>query len=352
MNERSFCRIIGVTLETRPDCINHHEIARMRSLGCTRVQLGIQHTDDQILSKINRGCTTKDAMKAVQLLKDCGFKIDFHLMPDLPGTTVEKDLAMFNMLLNTSYLQADQWKIYPCQVTPWTVIEKWFKEKKYIPFSNQDLLEVLVDVKSKVSPWIRLNRVIRDIPSSYIIGGNNVTNLREHALAVMKERGLSCKCIRCREARGATSLSQVNAAKLKERIYQSSNGSEHFISFESNDEKTIYGFCRLRITKSAGRDAENKTIILPEILDCALIRELHVYGKVQRVALLEETEDSSRKKNRAQHVGFGRCLMARAEEIARNNGFKRCAVIAGIGAREYYKLLGYQLVGTYMVRDI
>ena len=160
INEKTQCKIIGLTLETRPDCITKEELVRFRKYGCTRVQLGIQHTNDDILKKINRGHTNQDAIRAIQLLRDVGYKMDIHLMPNLPGSSPEMDTEMFNYVLNSPDLQADQWKIYPCEVTPWTVIKKWYDEGKFIPYSDEKLIEVIKAVKVKVHPWIRLNRVV------------------------------------------------------------------------------------------------------------------------------------------------------------------------------------------------
>lgn len=338
-NETTRCRIIGVTLETRPDSITPEEIKRMRTYGCTRVQIGIQHTEDRILKIINRGCTNADAIRATRLLKDAGFKIDFHLMPDLPGATTEIDMKMFDYVLNSPDLQGDQWKIYPCQVTPWTVIEKWFNEGKHVPYTDQQLADLLLKVKTRVHPWIRLNRVIRDIPNQYIKGGNEITNLRQHLLARMKKEGLVCKCIRCREVRDRKQLLTDNT--LVERTYQSSGATEMFLSYETAKKDVIFGFCRLRLSKNAGLDNA-----IPELTGAALIRELHVYGQMRPVG------DQEAGKEKAQHMGFGSKLMRRAEQIAGRHGFKKVSVIAGIGTRKYYAKLGYRLEGTYMVKDL
>lgn len=342
-NETARVRIIGLTLETRPDTINPEEVRRFRDYGCTRVQLGIQHTDDKILKLINRGCTTADAIAATRLLKDAGFKIDYHLMPDLPGTTPENDLKMFDYVLSSPDLQADQWKIYPCQTVPWTVIEKWYKEGKYKPFKPEELMDVLIRTKAKVHPWIRLNRVIRDIPNEYIMAGNPVTNLRQAVLSTMKERGLRCRCVRCRECK--KNRGNPEKAVLKERTYASSGGTEVFLSFESPDEKLIYGFLRLRLCRP-------KQLVMPELKDAALVRELHTYGQMRPVGDVKSALLKGIKRDPTQHVGFGKRLMTKAEAIARSHGFGRMAVIAGIGTREYYRRRGYRLEGTYMLKDL
>lgn len=196
--------------------------------------------------------------------------------------------------------------------------------------------ELIFNVKLKVHPWIRLNRVIRDIPNQYIMGGNEVTNLRQHILARMKRLGVACRCIRCREVRKR----QVRRedSELVERTYQSSGGTEHFLSYETRDRKIIFGFCRLRLSEGAGLEGA-----LPELKGAALVRELHVYGKVKVVG------DRNVKPGDSQHAGFGSRLMGRAEEIARNNGYKKVAVIAGIGTRRYYANLGYRLEVCFVV---
>lgn len=353
INEMTKARIIGLTLETRPDHINRAELRNLRYFGCTRVQIGVQHTNDDILRHINRGCEHRHTVSAIKMLKDSGFKVDIHLMPDLPSSTVEKDMAMFDEVLKGEDVQADQWKIYPCEVTPFSTIEKWWKEGKYIPYTDknpQDLLNLLIDVKSQVHPWIRLNRVVRDIPNPSIIAGNLITNLRQDLERVMHAKNLYCKCIRCREVRAA----QLDASDvvLKERRYRSSGGDEVFLSFETEDEKTILGFLRLRLRNMEDLHDEfkkgNHFAKMNELAGAALIREVHVYGVVVGV-------DEARKGDsdfRPQHLGLGRKLLERAEELAREGGYPRVAIISGIGAREYYRKNGYALEGTYMVKTL
>ncbi|RLN06766.1 hypothetical protein BBJ28_00015530 [Nothophytophthora sp. Chile5] len=341
-NETAAVKIIGITLETRPDCITPEELRRFRRYGCTRVQLGIQHTDDAILTKINRGCTTADAVHALKLLRDCCYKTDIHLMPNLPGSDPEKDRAMFEYVLHSPDLQADQWKIYPCEITPWTVIKKWYDEGKYVPYADDKLIELLMDVKAEVHPWIRLNRVIRDIPSQYILGGMDEPNLRQVIGKKMAARGTPCQCIRCREVK--TDDVAIASAECVVRKYLANEGDEYFISFETPDRTKICGFARLRLSESAGGG------VFPELEGAALIRELHVYG--QLVAALGKSKKGSAaasanetETSHAQHTGFGTQLMMKAEEIARANGYKKVAVIAGVGVRNFYRRLGFEVEG-------
>ena len=372
INESTKVKIIGLTLETRPDTINPRSIRRLRYYGCTRLQLGVQHTNDEILTLVNRQHGKKQAENALKLLKDNCYKVDIHLMPDLPGASPEIDRQMFDQLLGITsvhkpndreyhytlvdeWMQADQWKIYPCEVTPWTVIEKWYKEGKYKPYAEDgDILEeLLMWTKSRVFPWIRLNRVIRDIPNQHILGGNANTNMRQQLQIEMKNRGMACRCIRCREV-GLNSFSNKKSqgADLIVRRYNGNGGIEYFISFESDDEKLIYGFARLRISDEAGIG------VFPELIGCALIRELHVYGQLIPTYVKEKDENEEKHGGRkdAQHVGFGRRLMEHAEKLALQHGKQKIAVIAGIGTRNYYRKLGYVLneqgTGGFLIKRL
>ncbi|EGB07572.1 hypothetical protein AURANDRAFT_27185 [Aureococcus anophagefferens] len=361
LNESAATKIIGLTLETRPDTIDEDEIRLLRSYGCTRVQLGVQHVDAAVLDRVNRGHGRAETATALRLLKDACYKVDIHLMPNLPGATPAVDLAMFDAVLYDEDLQADQWKIYPCEVTPWTVIKKWFDEGSYVPYAEDALVELLMDVKSRVHPWIRLNRVVRDIPSNYILGGVDAPNLREDILVAMRRRGLRCKCIRCRENLGRSRANRdgvlarrsgeklVRGAVLTRRFYRASGGDEHFLSFETRDQHTIFGFVRLRLPDSKAAPAA----AFESLRDCALIRELHVYGQLAPAAT-KSTRLASRLFDSQQHRGFGRRLMEDAEAIAAHAGFRKIAVIAGIGTRDYYRRMGYVLVpdGGYLIKDL
>lgn len=343
-NQSTKCKIIGVTLETRPDTINSAMLVRLRQFGCTRVQLGVQHTDDVILTIVNRQATREDTERAIRLLKDSCFKVDIHLMPDLPGATPEVDKKMFEDVLYSPELQADQWKIYPCQTTPFTLIKKWYEDGKYQPYGLDNLIDVLLYAKRRVHPWIRLNRVVRDIPVEYVLAGIEVSNLRQLLGIRMAKEGQTCKCIRCREIKGDKNVAQkARAAVLVEREYKASGGTEVFLSYETPDYETIFGFLRLRFP---GPAAETP---FAELRGVALIRELHVYGN------LAATYDASRR-DRAQHMGFGTKLLLRAEAIASKRGYRRIAVISGVGVRSYYQKRGYELVdearGGFLLKTI
>ena len=306
-------------------------------MGCTRVQLGIQHSDNKILKLIRRGHTIEDSVKATRLLKEVGFKVDHHYMPDLPGSTPQKDLKMFKYAFTKPDLQPDQIKIYPCIVNEYAQLNKWYEDGKYKPYSEKELLELLLKVKLITPPYIRINRLIRDIPEESIIAGNKITNLRQYLQKELKERKQACQCLRCREVKGKTK--DINKVELVIIKYRASQGLEYFISYEYDNK--VYAFLRLRFNDNSKKN------IFPELINSSLVRELHVYGKMIPVHTKEDDEIS-----KTQHVGLGKKLMQKAEEITKENKLNKVAVISGIGVREYYKKLEYKLEGTYMTKKL
>lgn len=393
INEDSLCRIIGLTLETRPDQISPNELKRFRRFGVTRVQLGVQHTDDEILKYVNRGCYLKDTVKAIKLLKENCFKVDIHLMPDLPGSDVWRDKTMLEKVLNDENLQADQWKLYPCSVLDWTKIKIWYENGKkniimqlaltlgnftrnilsqlgkfkiqeevdqriYKPYQEQilkhrfinvgktkkinstPLYELLIALLPNIHPWIRVNRIIRDFPGFYIKNDNYREDARQILEREVINRGGFTQDIRSREVRN--NLDGIENAILVVRKYYGSGGTEYFISFESPDKRIIYGFLRLRLSKESGT-------VFDELKDTALMRELHVYGQVVSV------NDKESGEEKTQHMGFGKKLIQKAEEISWNEGYKRLAVISGVGVRNYYRKQGYldcSGEGNFQIKDL
>ena len=343
INETSQIHIIGLTLETRPDTINIEEIANFRRYNCTRVQLGVQHTNNSVLKKINRGHTIESAYEAIKLLKNNCYKVDIHIMPNLPGASYEIDKAMLEEILYDQRIQVDQYKIYPTAIVPFTKIKKWFDEGSYIPYDDLLLYELIKDFKKKVQKYKRLNRIIRDIPGHYIEGGYSTkfVNMRQLLQDDMRIHKWSCKCIRCREIKG-NSIS-IDKIILNIEKYRASDSDEYHISFDSDcDKNYLIGFLRLRLNKEDDINCDYQ--VLDSIRGCALIRELHVYSNLNSVG--DNIEGS------LQHKGFGKQLVAKAEELAKENGYHKIAIISGTGVREYYKKLGYKLIDTYMVKNI
>ena len=340
INEDAKYKIIGLTLETRPDFVTEKELIKMRRLGCTRVQIGVQHTDNKILDNIQRGHDIKSSIKATKLLKETGMKVDHHYMPDLPGSNPSKDLAMFRYVFESPDLQPDQIKIYPCIVNEYSELHKWYQEGKYKPYPKEDLLDLLLKIKLLTPPYVRINRLIRDIPEESITAGNKITNLRQYLQDKLKKQNLACQCIRCREVKG--NIKNIDKAELVSREYEASDGREIFLSFESPDKKIIYAFLRLRFNQNPNKN------IFEELKGASIIRELHVYGKM----IPTYSESQGDEVSRTQHSGFGKKLMAEAEKITKTSKLNKISVISGIGVRNYYKKLGYQLEGTYMTKDL
>jgi elongator complex protein 3 len=322
INETTKYRIIGITVETRPDCIDEKELGMMRELGVTRVELGVQVIDDKILKLNRRGHGVQAIADATRLLKDFGFKVTYHIMPGLPGSTPAKDLKMFRQLFADERFQPDQIKFYPTAVTKGSLLYRWWKAGKYKPYTDKQLRDLIIKCKAVVPEYVRIIRLIRDIPGESIVAGNRVTNLRQE----LQSQGVKCRCIRCREAREL----RITNYELRIAEYTASGGKEFFISVESMDKKILYGFCRLRLLGYS-------LFLIP---NSSLIRELHVYGELVPVG----------KSRRVQHAGLGKKLLKEAERIAKANGYDRIAVIAGVGVRGYYRKLGYRLQNTYMLK--
>lgn len=371
INETARFRIIGLTLETRPDSISKANIKRYRRYGVTRIQIGIQHYDDEILRKVNRECYTKDTIKAIRLLKQAGLKVVCHLMPDLPGSTPDLDRWMFQQALDNPDLRFDDVKIYPTAICkssdPERIVRSkiadWYKDGSYVPYAETDLqslIEVIAYYMANVQPWVRVQRIIRDIPKHEVEAGNGIMpNLRQVIDKYMKDNDMKCNEIRKMEVRNRNHLNQQ--AELIVRKYEASEGIEYHLSMEayrsndSNDSTNIvpdvisesskdlneylalFGFLRLRLDPDPGGK------FIREINNAALIREVHVYGRSEGVG--------SKQNKSSQHRGYGQYLMKVAEKLALQHGYNKIAVIAGVGTREYYKnKCGYHLEGTYMIK--
>lgn len=339
-NETALVRCVGLTIETRPDYGLLENANEMLSFGCTRVELGIQSIDDDVLKRIKRGHSVKDSVKSIRVLKDIGFKLNFHMMPGLPGSNLEKDEKMFLELFENPDFKPDMLKIYPCMVVSGTKLYDEWKKGKFRPVSTSEAAELIAKIKENVPEYCRIMRVQRDIPSNVIAAGVDRTNLRQYIDEILRKQDKKCRCIRCREPRFSETKGKLNAktnAKIKVVPYEASGGMEFFISAEDEKKDVLLGFCRLRFPSQFLRKEITK--------DSALIRELHVYGTQQLIG-------SEKTKEAIQHQGLGRKLLAKAEEIAKKNNKKKMVVISGVGVREYYKKLGYKKEGFYMIKKV
>ncbi len=356
LNEKAKHRIIGLTLETRPDYIDEKEIIRMRKLGATRVELGVQSIYDDVLKLNKRGHSVTATIRATRLLKEAGFKINYHLMPNLPGSNYKRDLAMFKELFSNPDFQPDMLKIYPCVVVKNAPIYKWLKTGKYKPYSDQELIELLAEIKKIIPYYVRIMRLIRDIPSTSIVAGNKISNLRQVLKKKSEEEKWQCKCIRCREVRDKfIPRSDVGAGRdlplrLFRQDYNASNGKEIFLSFEDRERKNIYSLLRLRINSGVHslecilRQAQDDDYRLKPELQ-AIIREVHTYGQMMPI--------KSKNKKSPQHIGLGKKLILEAERITQKEfNLKKITVISGVGVRDYYRKLGYRLENGYMVKNL
>jgi elongator complex protein 3 len=332
LNETAKNRITGLCIETRPDWCGEKEIARMLEFGATRVELGVQTLDDDIYRLVRRGHGVKEVVTATRLLRESGFKVYYHWMPGLPGATPEKDLELSRLLWEDARFRPDGIKIYPTMVVQHTELEKWFNEGRYHPYDDETMFNLIADIKVGVPKYVRISRVLRDIPTKFIIGGLK-DSLRDIVRERLKGEGKECKCTRCREYGHRIRLGwKIGEPSLTRLDYPAAGGQEIFLSFE-DDEETLFGLLRLRI-----QDA-----LIPQIGNGALIRELHVFGP--EVPLNEQNIGA------AQHKGLGKALLKEAERIAGEEFHaKQIVVLSGTGAKEYYRESGYRSQGDYMVK--
>lgn len=330
-NETSAVRCVAITFETRPDWCKNEHIDRMLEYGVTKVELGVQHLDDAILRYNRRGCTVADTVEANTLLRDAGMKVGFHMMPNLPGSCRESDRRMFETLFADPQFRPDFLKIYPTLVTPGSEIEDLWRKKEYSPYAEKDLVDLVADAKSLIPEYTRLQRIQRDIPATLIVAGSKHSNFRQLARNRLTASGRRCRCIRCREI-GRLPSDAIPEIQVLE--YDACGGSEHFISAVSGD--SLIGFARLRFPSGTYR---------PELENAALLRELHVYGSLVPVG-----KDAT--SGEWQHRNHGTDLLLRAEHIARDAGFRRLAIMSGIGVRPYYRRQGYERRGPYMIREL
>jgi elongator complex protein 3 len=328
-NETSVIKCTALCIETRPDYGTLKEGNEMLRLGCTRVELGIQSVYDDVLEKIQRGHTTQQTKDSIRILKDLGFKVAGHYMPGLPGTDKERDLAGMKQLFTDDDYKPDMIKLYPCMVTKGTKLFSEYEKGNFKPLNAEEAAKLIAEFKQFIPEYCRVMRVQRDIPTYQIAAGVEMTNLRQY---IHQNYNIKCRCIRCREPKGKEI--DWDSVEMKVNEYPASKGKEFFISVEDTKNDLLIGFLRLRFPSESLRE---------EITDkSAIVRELHVYGTA--TALGEE--------GNVQHKGFGKKIMLKAEEIAKANGKNKMVVISGIGVREYYKKLGYELEGVYMIKQL
>ncbi|MDS0283181.1 tRNA uridine(34) 5-carboxymethylaminomethyl modification radical SAM/GNAT enzyme Elp3 [Haloarcula onubensis] len=334
-NETAAVRNVATTFETKPDWCDPEQIDRMLRLGGTKVEVGVQTTFERINREMHRGHGVQASIDANRRLRDSAFKVGFHMMPGQPGMSKEMCLEDFRRLFSEERWKPDYLKIYPTLVVPGTVTYDWWKKNDFDPLDNQAAAELVAEIKDMIPRYTRLQRVQRDIPADFIEGGVWKSNLRQLAWKEMEKHGWTCDCIRCREAGHSDEVAEN--VDLDVMTYEACGGTEKFISFEDFESDVLVGFCRLRFPDDPVRR---------ELQDAALVRELHVYGN--SVGLGQSAGDDDH-----QHRGYGQRLLAKAEELARDAGFSKIAVISGIGVREYYReKLGYKQDGPYVSKRL
>jgi elongator complex protein 3 len=339
LNETSKIRCVGYTIETKPDYCKRDHIDLMLELGVTRIEIGIQTLREDLLKKVNRGHNLNDVYECFRLSRDSGFKIVAHMMPGLPGSNLKNDFEDLRKLFSDENLRPDMLKIYPTVVLENTGLAKLYENNLYLPYSESELVDLLVQVKKIVPPWVRIMRIQREINSDLIVGGPKVSNLRQLLKRKLYDLGIICQCIRCREAGLKTECQEIEP-ELRRIDYKSSNGLETFLSVEDLRKQLLFGFLRLRKLYNPHRK---------ELQDngksCAVVRELHVYGQMI---------DVGKKDFKAyQHKGIGSQLLKTAERIVENEyGLSKISIISSIGTREYYRKFDYHLEGPYMSKRL
>jgi elongator complex protein 3 len=334
-NEDSEHRCVGLCIETRPDWCGEQQILNMLEFGTTRVELGVQILDDDIYRLVKRGHTIADVVKATSLLRQYGLKVHYHWMPGLPGSSPEHDLELTGEMFTSDDFKPDGLKLYPTVVVAGTELENWYNNGTYQPYTMDELVKLMADIKSIVPGYVRISRVMRDLPTKFIVAGCRDLALRSTVRKHMDEIDSNCKCIRCREYGHRAKIGwKFGEPKLKRLDYTAAGGNEIFLTME-DEQETIFGLLRLRINGSYPAKGYK-----------AIVREIHVYGSAVSLG--------QRKTDAIQHQGLGGKLLQEAERISREEFHAdKLAIISGVGARNYFRNeFGYELEGPYMVKKL
>jgi elongator complex protein 3 len=341
--ETSRVRNVGITVETRPDWSKEAHVDAMLSMGVTRVELGVQNPNDQIYRSVGRTHTVADVREATRIAKDAGLKVVYHLMPGMPGSNPALDLQAFRRVFTDPSFKPDMIKIYPCLVLEGTKAYEWYREGAYKPYSTEEAVNLIAEVKTMIPPWVRVMRVQRDIPAPLIAAGVDKSNLRQRVQQKLAERGVRCACIRCREVGHRMTVENVkpdiDKAEIVTISYEASAGREIFISAETLEDSALVGYLRLRIPSEKAHRPEVKAA------PSAIVRELHVYGPLVPVG-----KHSARAW---QHKGYGAVLLNEAERVSREDyDLKKLLVISALGTKQYYARFGYERDGVYVSKTL
>jgi elongator complex protein 3 len=340
--ETAEIRNSDITIETRPDYCKEPHVDFMLRLGATRVELGVQTVYDDIYKLVERGHTVEDVVEATRIARDAGFAVIYHCMPNLPGSTYELDLEAFKTIFEDERFKPDALKIYPTLVMEGTKLHKMWRRGEYAPYPFEQMVQLIAEAKKLVPPWVRIQRIQRDIPANLIIEGVKRGDMRILVQKQLKREGARCRCIRCREVGHVQYKLGVNPnpedVELVVERYRASEGEELFLSFEDRERDILIGLLRLREPSDKAH--------MPEAARAMLVRELHVYGPLVRVGGRAQVNDW-------QHRGWGESLLHEAERISREEfDARKVVVLAGIGTRNYYRRFGYQREGPYMSKRL
>jgi elongator complex protein 3 len=339
-------RVSDITLETRPDCCKELQVDLMLRLGATRVELGVQTVYDDVYKLVNRGHTVEDVAEATRIARDAGFAVIYHCMPNLVGSTYERDLEAFKIIFEDERFKPDAIKIYPTLVMPGTKLHQMWERGEYKPYPFEKIVELISEVKKRVPKWVRIQRIQRDIPVNLIADGVKRGDLRVLVQERLRQEGARCHCIRCREVghveRELGLKPDPEEVRLKVERYRASEGEELFLSFEDIERDILIGLLRLRLPSEKAHRLEAKAAW------ATLVRELHVYGPLVPVGGRAEAPTSA-----WQHRGYGAKLLEEAERISREEfDARKVIVLAGIGTRNYYRRFGYEREGPYMIKEL
>jgi elongator complex protein 3 len=341
--ENSKTRNVGITVETRPDWAKQTHINALLEMGVTRIELGVQNPDDKIYRLVGRTHTVADVKEATRTAKDAGLKVAYHMMPGMPSSNPQKDLAAFKRVFTNPNFKPDMLKIYPCLVMEDTKTHDWYQNGTYQPYSTEEAANLIAQIKKTIPPWIRIMRVQRDIPARLIVAGVKKSNLRQLVHEKLASQGEECQCIRCREIGHRKMLGETppnpNNIQIKTTRYEASEGQEIFIEAIHPETNTLVGYLRLRIP--------SEKAFRPEILKApsAIVRELHVYGPLVPVG--------KHSAKAWQHKGFGGTLLCEAECVAQEDfGLKKILVISALGTKRYYMRFGYERDGVYVSKSL
>ncbi len=340
-NETSQSRVIGIAIETRPDWITPEEIRQLRVYGVTRVEIGYQTTNDAINTINKRGHGNLESIRATQLLKDAGFKVVAHMMPNLLGSTPQIDRASMQEIFENPDFRPDELKIYPMVVTDKAELTEIWRNGGFTPYDDETLIDLMADLEGMIPEYVRLNRSYRDIPATMILAGSKLSNLRELTAQRMLIKWISRRDISAREIRAKTN--SPFDAKLEIMEYEASKGKEYLLQFVDPRDRTLFWLLRLRIPSQyfTGEDVQ-----IPELNGCAIIREVHVFG--------DQLPIGAAPDGSGQHMGFGKKMLAEAEHIITKTypNLSKIAVIAGAWVRPYYRKFWYENCGTYLIKNI